>query len=156
MSLQTRIWHHFQETFLRNAKISKAFLRLRNAKKSTFPLLRDFFHETLPFCFKNPNNFHSGRKVQKMTKFYIPQSQKSLRDLFESKSGNSVNNFQGAWGDFVLFCATSDFCAKRLEFPPKIGKWGKWIPKDQGNHYVYKGWRHGGGNVIFCSKSEKF
>ena len=91
-----------------------------------------------------------------MTKFYIPQSQKSLRDFSESKNENSVNNFQGAWGDFVLFCAKSDFGAKMVEFSPKIGKCGKLIPKDQENRYVYKGWRHGGVNVIFCSKSEEF
>jgi len=41
-------------------------------------------------------------KVEKFT-FCIPQSQKSLRDFFESKSENSVDNFQGAWGDFVTF-----------------------------------------------------
>ena len=54
-----------------------------------------------------------------MTKFYIPHSQKSLRDFFESKSENSVNNFQGAWGDFVLFAQKVIFALKGWNFPQR-------------------------------------
>ena len=53
-----------------------------------------------------------------MTKFYIPHSQKSLREFSESKSENSVNNFQGAWGDFV-FLRKNDFALKWWNIPPK-------------------------------------
>ena len=52
-----------------------------------------------------------------MTKIYIPQSQKSLRDLFESRNENSVNNFQGAWGDFLIFGANSVFAQKLWNSP---------------------------------------
>ena len=54
-----------------------------------------------------------------MTELYIPHSQKSLRDFSESKSEKSMNNFQGAWGDFVIFFRKSDFCTKVVEFSPK-------------------------------------
>ena len=59
------------------------------------------------------------RRSGKIKHFCIPQPRKSLRDFFESKSENSVNNFQGAWGDFVIFCAKSDFCAQMVGFCPK-------------------------------------
>ena len=119
MPLQTRIWHHFQEFFLQNGKISEAFLRLRNAKKSISTFARFLSRNAIFFALKAQITFIVQGKVQKVIKFYIPQSQKSLRDSFESKSGNSVNNFQGAWGDFVIFCAKSDFCAKMVQFSPK-------------------------------------
>ena len=32
----------------------------------------------------------------------------------------------------------------------------KWVPKDQGTRYVYKGWRHGGENIVSCSISDEF
>ena len=35
-----------------------------------FPLFGDFFHETLPFCFKRMNNFYFLRQVRKVTKFW--------------------------------------------------------------------------------------
>ena len=43
-----------------------------------------------------------------------------------------------------------------IENFPKIENEWKLIPKDQGNHYVYKGWRHGGENVIFAPKVRNF
>ena len=113
-------------------------------KSQLFHFCAISFTKRYLFCFETPVNFRSGRKVQKMTKFYIPQSQKSLRDFSESTKDNSANNFQGAWGDFLHFLAQKWFLRQKGGILTKIGKWGKWVPKDQGNRYVYKGWRHGG------------
>ena len=57
--------------------------------------------------------------MQKKTKFYIPHSQKSLRDFSDSKSENCVNNFQGAWGDFVTFGRKKWFLRYNGEISPK-------------------------------------
>ena len=118
-----------------------------------FPLLRIFFHDTLPFCFKKLNNFQSGRKSEKLIIFGAKNVAHVVKGF---KNENSVNNFQGAWGDFVVFWREKWFLRQNSEIPPKIGKLVKMVPKDQGNHYVYRGWRHGGENVIYGSQSEEF
>jgi len=154
MSLQTRIWHHFQESFLQKRKNLEGFFATEECKKVNFSTFAWFLSRNATFfALKHKLTFILGGKCKKWPKFTFLTRKKAFEIFSSPKVKIPWTTFKELGATLWLFGAKSDFCAKVVEFPPKIGKWGKWVPKDQENHYVYKGWRHGGGNVIFCSKS---
>ena len=124
MSLQTRIWHHFQETFFQKTEKSRRLFCDWGMQKS------ELFHfcvisstKRYLFCFKNPNNFHSGRKVQKWPNFTF-LSRKKAFEIFPSPKMKIPSTTFKELGATLWFLRKKWFLRKNCENLPKIGKWG--------------------------------
>ena len=122
MSLQTRIWHHFQETFLQETEKSRRlFCDWGMQKSRLFHFSGISFTKRFHFCFKRVNNFHCSRKSAKSDQILHSSVAKKPSRFFRVQKWKFREQLSRSLGRLCDFLRKKWFCAKLVQFPPKSG-----------------------------------
>ena len=157
MSLQTRIWHHIRKYFLpKTEKSRRLFCDWGMQKSRLFHFCVISFTKRYFFALKTQITFIPGGKCKKWLNFTFLTRKKAFEIFSSPKVKIPWTTFKELWAILWFFCAKSDFGTKVVEFSPKSEDEGNWSQKTKKTVTFIKGWRHGGGNVISCPKSEKY
>ena len=92
--LESEFAQGFRMIFIKNGFHLEGFLATQNEKKGIpFHFFAISFTERFHFCFKKPNNFHSGRKVEKRTKIRV----ENVVHVLKGCNGFIFNFFTNHW-----------------------------------------------------------